>query len=190
MTGDHYREELPVSVVSQAAAMLNALSSPSRLALLCTVAQRSAAGQDCSLTAVAEVLGLPMKALVKEVARLQDCGLLKVADRTLSADLTALRGTADALVDDLPAARLLRMAPDLSRYFVHGRLVGVTFDHSVQLRLAPLLAQLLPGDRVLTEAEVNEALNQVHDDHAALRRMLVDLGQLTRDGAANYRRAG
>jgi hypothetical protein len=53
-----------------------------------------------------------------------------------------------------------------------------------------MLARLLPDDRALTEAEVNHLLNQVHDDHAYLRRMLVDFGQLTRDGSANYRRAG
>ena len=179
-----------MSVVSQAAAMLNALSSPNRLALLSTVSARAAAGQDCSLTSLAAALDLPMKALVKEVARLQECGLLSIDGRTVSADLTALRGTADALGDELPVARLLTMAPDLSRYFVHGRLASMNLDHSVRLRLAPLLARLLPDDRALTEAEVNDLLHQVHDDHATLRRMLVDLGQLTRDGAADYRRAG
>ena len=60
----------------------------------------------------------------------------------------------------------------------------------MKLKLAPMLAKLLPDDRALTEAEVNDLLNQVHDDHAYLRRMLVDFGQLTRDGSANYRRAG
>jgi uncharacterized protein DUF2087 len=179
-----------MSVVSQAAAMLHALSSPSRLALLSAVTARADAGQDCSLTALAAVLDLPMKALVKEVARLQECGLVSLDGRTVTADVKALRGMAEALVDELPVARLLSMAPDLSRYFAHGRLASVQLDHSVWLRLAPLLARLLPDDRALTEAEVNELLHQVHDDHAALRRMLVDLGQLTRDGAADYRRAG
>jgi uncharacterized protein DUF2087 len=87
-----------MSVNSQASAMLNALASPGRLALLCTVAERQAAGADCSLGAIAGALDIPMK--------------------------------------------------------------------------------------------VNAALNQVHDDHAYLRRMLVDFGQLTRDGSADYRRAG
>jgi DNA-binding transcriptional ArsR family regulator len=179
-----------MSVVSQGAAMLNALSSPSRLALLSAVSARAAAGQDRSLASLAAALDMPMKTLVKEVARLQDCGLVSLDGRTVTAHLTALRATADAMVDELPVARLLTMAPDLSRYFVHGRLARTNLDHSVQLRLAPLLARLLPDDRALTEAEVNELLHQVHDDHATLRRMLVDLGQLSRDGAADYRRAG
>jgi hypothetical protein len=67
---------------------------------------------------------------------------------------------------------------------------ALTVDHQVKLKLAPLLARLLPGDRSLSEAEVNAVLNQVHDDHAYLRRMLVDFGQLTREGSADYRRAG
>jgi hypothetical protein len=179
-----------MSVNSQASALLNALASPARLALLSAVAQRQATGADRSLGAVAEALGVPMKMLVKDVARLVDCGLLSIADRTLSANLPVLKATATALVDELPIARLLTMAPDLERYFVNGRLAGLTVDHTVKLRLAPLLARLLPDDRVLSEAEVNAVLNQVHDDHAYLRRMLVDCGQLTRDGSAGYRRAG
>ena len=179
---------MPVN--SQAAAMLTAVASPARLTLFATVVQWQAAGQPCSFEALAEALGVPLKSLVKDVARLQDCGLIRVGNRMLAADLPALKATADALIDELPIARLLSTAPDLQRYFANGRLTELNVDHTVKLRLAPLLARLLPDDRALTEAEVNELLNQVHDDHAYLRRMLVDFGQLTRDGAANYRRAG
>jgi len=176
--------------ISRSAAMLAALSSPERLTLLATVSARAAAGQSCSLPAISEALAMPMRTLVKEVARLEDCGLLKVRDRILSADLPALRIASDALLGELPIARLLITAPELERYFANGRLTELTVDHSVKLKLAPMLAKLLPDDRALTEAEVNDLLNQVHDDHAYLRRMLVDFGQLTRDGSANYRRAG
>lgn len=175
---------------SQAAAMLTALSSPDRLALLSAIATRVAEGSDCSLEALSADLGMPMKTLVKEVARLQDCGLLVIAGRTVAADLDALRAMAGRLTGELPITGLLSTAPELERYFTHGRLTELTVDHSVKLKLAPLLARLLPEDRALTEAEVNTLLNQVHDDHAYLRRMLVDFGQLTRDGATNYRRAG
>lgn len=176
--------------ISRSAAMLAALSSPDRLTLLATVSARASAGQDCSLSAVSDALDMPMKTLVKEVARLEDCGLLKVRDRILTADLTALRLASDALLGELPIARLLTTAPELERYFANGRLTELTLDQSVKLKLAPMLAKLLPDDRALTEAEVNGLLRQVHDDHAYLRRMLVDFGQLTRDGSANYRRAG
>jgi hypothetical protein len=180
-----------VSTNSHAAALLTALASPARLRLLSTVAERSAAGADCSLAAVAAALDIPVKALVKEVARLQDGGLLVLrGDRTLEADLAPLKAAAEALVGDLPIAGLLSTAPELERYFVNGRLTDLTVDHTVKLKLAPLLARLLPDDRSMTEAEVNATLGQVHHDHAYLRRMLVDFGQLTRDAGANYRRAG
>ncbi len=176
-------------VTSQAAGMLRALASPVRLTLLSLVVQRQAAGEDCSVTALAEATGTPVRTLLKDVTRLQAAGLLRRGPG-LSADLPALRATADALVGELPIARLLTTAPDLGRYFANGRLTDLTVDQSVKLRLAPLLAQLIPDDRALTEAEVNDLLHQVHDDHAYLRRMLVDFGQLTRDGTTNYRRAG
>jgi hypothetical protein len=176
--------------ISRSAAMLAALSSPERLILLATVSARATAGQNCSLTAVSEALDMPMRTLVKEVARLTDCGLLKVRDRILSAEVSALRTAAEALLAELPIARLLTTAPELERYFTNGRLTELAVDHSVKLKLAPMLAKLLPDDRALTEAEVNDLLSQVHDDHAYLRRMLVDFGQLTREGSANYRRAG
>lgn len=179
-----------MQVTTQAAGMLRALASPVRLTLLSLVVQRQAAGEDCSLTALAEATGTPMRVLLKDVARLQQSGLLTRGDRTVSADLSALQTTADALVEKLPITGLLATAPDLRRYFADGRLISLTVDHTVKLQLAPLLARLLPDDRALTEAEVNDRLRQVHDDHAALRRMLVDFGQLTRDGGANYRRAG
>jgi hypothetical protein len=42
-------------------------------------------------------------------------------------------------------------------------------------------------DRQYAEAEVNELLTSFHDDHAALRRYLVDEGFLERQGGV-YRR--
>jgi hypothetical protein len=125
------------------------------------------------------------------VTRLRECGALALRDgRVLAADLDRLTRTADALVDQLPITGLLAGAPELRRYFANGRLTALPADRTVQLTLAPLLARLLPDDRPLTEAEVNAVLRQVHPDHAALRRLLVDFGQLTRDGAADYRRSG
>jgi hypothetical protein len=62
---------LLLSANSQAAAMLSALSWPGRLTLLSTVARRQDSGQDRSLVAVADVLRVSVRALVKEVARLQ-----------------------------------------------------------------------------------------------------------------------
>ena len=45
-----------------------------------------------------------------------------------------------------------------------------------RLRLARLLARLLPAGRSLSEAEVNRLLGAVHPDFATTRRLLLDCG--------------
>ena len=47
---------------------------------------------------------------------------------------------------------------------------------------------LLRPTRTYDEPAVNDVLRQVHDDFAALRRLLVDEGVMTRDQASVYRR--
>jgi hypothetical protein len=42
--------------------------------------------------------------------------------------------------------------------------------------------------RTYDEPAVNNVLRQVHDDFAALRRLLIDEGIMTRDRASVYRR--
>ncbi|RKS78809.1 hypothetical protein BZB76_0243 [Actinomadura pelletieri DSM 43383] len=172
---------------SRAAAQLTALTSPARLSLLTAVATHEQNGGDRSLTAIATALGLTVKALLKEAVRLQEAGLLTMRGQVLSTNLTALRATADLLVQDLPMTRLLRSEPELERFFKHGRLVDLPDKPDVLERLGRLLVQLLPTDRVLTEAEVDRRLAEVHDDHAALRRLLVGLRLVARDAGSDYR---
>ncbi|WP_199487268.1 DUF2087 domain-containing protein [Actinomadura spongiicola] len=174
---------------SRAAAQLTALTSPARLSLLTAVATHERNGGDRSLTAIATALGLTVKALLKEAVRLQEAGLLTMRGQVLSTNLTALRGTADVLVQDLPMTRLLRSEPELERFFKQGRLVDLPDKPDVLERIGRLLVQLLPTDRVLTEAEVDRRLAEVHDDHAALRRLLVGLRLVTRDAGSDYRRS-
>lgn len=174
---------------SRAAGQLTVLSSPVRLRLLAAVADSEENDGDRSLTAIADTLGLTVKALMKEAVRLQDAGLLTMNGRVLSTNLPALRETADALVGDLPMTRLLRSDPDLERFFKHGRLVGLPDKPDVLRRIGRLLVELLPPDRTLTEAEVDRRLAEVHDDHVTLRRLLVDLRLVTRDAGSNYRRS-
>ena len=52
-----------------------------------------------------------------------------------------------------------------------------------------LAAKFEPG-RVYTEPEVNDVLNQVHPDHAALRRYLVDDLFLAREDSRYWRSGG
>ncbi|MGP4112779.1 DUF2087 domain-containing protein [Streptomyces sp. 4N509B] len=79
---------------------------------------------------------------------------------------------------------------DVSALFVKGRLVAIPRKTARREQLLTHLAQtLFDPDLAYSEPEVNEALKTVHDDHAALRRYLVEAGLLvrTRDGDIYYR---
>ncbi|MCP3820935.1 DUF2087 domain-containing protein [Streptomyces sp. A3M-1-3] len=78
------------------------------------------------------------------------------------------------------------LPPQLQRLFSRGRLTAIPVRTALRRELLEYLAEsrFEPG-RSYSEAEVNEAIQQVHDDSAALRRYLVIDGLLsrTRDGS-------
>jgi hypothetical protein len=58
------------------------------------------------------------------------------------------------------------------------------------MELLRFVAERFEPGRAYGEPEINALLREVHDDHAALRRYLVDAGLLVRDDAGtSYRRA-
>ncbi|MCK1798625.1 DUF2087 domain-containing protein [Streptomyces sp. XM4193] len=82
-------------------------------------------------------------------------------------------------------------AAPLANHFRDGRLVNIPRKQARRAALLDHLARtLFAPDREYAEQAVNDALSTVHDDHAALRRYLVEGGLLvrTRDGSS-YRRA-
>ena len=75
------------------------------------------------------------------------------------------------------------------RNFVEGGRLTRLPARSAQRRvILEYVAGRFETDRHYAEAEVNELLNSLHDDHAALRRYLVDERLLERKGGV-YRRA-
>ena len=75
--------------------------------------------------------------------------------------------------------------------FRRGRIVAIPRTPELRLSLLRHLAGRFEPGRTYREPEVNAVLREVHDDHAALRRYLVDEGLLVRsDDGASYRRAG
>ena len=124
----------------------------------------------------AEPGGLPADGVpAKLVKRLVDAGLVTVA------------GDHYRVVPEVFRDALVKTPVDpLDALFSRGRLV--TVPHSGkrrQLLLAHLAERFEPG-RLYTEQDVREKLSMVHDDHATLRRYLIDEGLLQRsnDGAA------
>ncbi|WP_410638978.1 DUF2087 domain-containing protein [Amycolatopsis sp. lyj-346] len=148
-------------------ALVSALADPDRLQLFA----RICAAPD----------GLETSAATAKLAkRLVDAGLVTVAgDRYRAVPSVFREALAKAPVDPLDAL------------FRHGRLVSIPHSgRRRQLLLAYLADRFEPG-RLYTEQDVREKLSMVHDDHATLRRYLVDEGLLQRsnDGGAYGRPA-
>jgi hypothetical protein len=81
--------------------------------------------------------------------------------------------------------------PTVLRAFVRdGRITSIPAQHSKRLVLLDMLSQQFEPGRRYTEAQVNAVLQRWHDDHAALRRYLVDDGFLDRDAGQYWRTGG
>ena len=85
-------------------------------------------------------------------------------------------------------------APDrelLRRFFgADGRLLTMPTRHLKRLSVLDHVAQRFELGRTYDEREVDAILKAVHEDHAALRRYLVDDGFLTREAGVYWRSGG
>jgi hypothetical protein len=160
--------------------VLQALSDPARLALLARIAEAGDAG--CPLEAAAP----DPRAARKQVARLSAAGLVEARGTAFVARLDRIR----AAVDELAGADDEGGGPARVRaLFSRGRLVEIPRAPELRLELLRHLAERFEPGRAYAEGEVNAVLRDVHDDHAALRRYLVDARLLVRDDAGtSYRR--
>lgn len=177
-----------MSDLRAAATLLSVLASADRLELLSFVVRANENCDDCTASAAAAATGRDTRSVMRDAARLMECGLLRIDGSGMTARLASLREAADHIDSTFPVAALLAGEPDLARLFSHGQLVAVPDNPALRLRLARLLARLLPAERSLSEAEVNRLLGAVHPDFAATRRLLVDCGLVTRGAGHDYRR--
>jgi hypothetical protein len=159
--------------------VLQALSDPARLRLLVRIADAGDTG--CALEDAAS----DPRAARKQVARLSAAGLVEARGAGFVARLDRIR---DA-VDELAGADEPGGPGRLGALFTRGRLVEIPRAPELRLELLRHVAERFEPDRDYREPEVNALLREVHDDHAALRRYLVDARLLVRDDAgAAYRR--
>lgn len=71
-----------------------------------------------------------------------------------------------------------------------GRITAIPSKHAKRLEFLDWLAEdFEPGERY-PEAQVNLILGRRHDDHAALRRYLVEMGFLEREDNVYWRCGG
>ena len=71
-----------------------------------------------------------------------------------------------------------------------GRLAQIPVRRAKRLLLLDYIAQVFVPGRRYSEAEVNAVLRAFHDDHAALRRYLVDEDFMSREGGCYWRTGG
>jgi len=78
----------------------------------------------------------------------------------------------------------------LRAFIKDGRITAMPAKRSRRLVLLGYVAQLFEIGVRYREQDVNRILNSVHDDHAALRRYLVDEGFLSREHGEYWRSGG
>ena len=89
------------------------------------------------------------------------------------------------------AAGLLADPPDQVRAFIRdGRITALPAKRSRRRLLLDQVAQAFEPGRKYPEAEVDQVLKAVFDDHCALRRYLIDEEFMSRTAAGLYWRAG
>jgi hypothetical protein len=86
---------------------------------------------------------------------------------------------------------LNRDLPSQLRPFVRdGRISAFPAKRAIRLLLLDEVAQAFEPGRRYPERAVNEILKALHDDHAALRRYLIDEDLLSRTPDGTYWRSG
>ncbi|WP_245927174.1 DUF2087 domain-containing protein [Nocardioides silvaticus] len=88
-------------------------------------------------------------------------------------------------------ARPVDESETLRRFFsADGRLHTMPTKHVKRRFVLDHVAQRFEPGRKYAEREVDAVLKEVHEDHAALRRYLVDDGFLTREAGIYWRSGG
>jgi hypothetical protein len=172
-----------IDVVTSATTLIGLLADEQRLRVFSAVALGAR-----TIDAVAETAGLDVATVQAVLPRLVGAGLVEQRDG-LQVPLGVLRAAArERPVRNRGMADATAEQQRVLRNFVEdGRLSRLPARHG-QLRIVlDYVAGRFETEREYREAEVNEVLHELHDDHAALRRYLVDEGLLERSGGV-YRR--
>jgi hypothetical protein len=170
--------------------LLRTLLEPARLAVVGAVV-----GAPREADEVAETTGVDRDEVIRTLAPLVQAGLVVRVGQRFQLDEEAWR----AVVHQLPRAAPLdpriafgmtdEEAEVLGRFFSGERLLELPAQRRKRLVVLERLALEFEPGRRYDEAEVNKILRRFHDDHATLRRALVDESFLDRD-AGRYWRAG
>jgi hypothetical protein len=145
-------------------------------------------------SAVESATGLPARVVEPAIRRLQQGGLLTVADGELGATAETFKDAVRrhaAPADPQPPLDPDRQRDLILRTFISdGRLTQIPAAQAKRsVVLEHIASAFEPGIRY-SEREVDAILRAWHDDHAALRRYLVDADLLSRDNNVYWRSGG
>jgi hypothetical protein len=172
--------------------ILRALADPDRLAIAGLLARG-----DRTVAELREELGLPDKRLRIHLTRLTAAGVARLAEdrRTYRLDPETLRWAAEQVGPPRGAGMALGAATEdeevvLRTFFRDGRLTEIPTKRTKRrIVLERIALEFEPGRR-FDEKEVNAIVGVFFNDHAALRRYLVDEGFLDRDHGVYWRAGG
>jgi len=172
--------------------ILRALADPERLRIAGALA-----ADDAAATALAESLELPLARVRRHLTRLADAGVARLRPdrRTYRLDQETLRWAAEQVGPPRDARISLGAANEdeeavLRAFFRDGRLSEIPMKVSKRrIVLERIALEFEPGRRY-DEREVNAVVGAFFNDHAALRRYLVDEGFLDRKTGVYWRAGG
>ncbi|MEO3744317.1 DUF2087 domain-containing protein [Plantactinospora sp. B5E13] len=169
--------------------LVGLLAEPDRLATFAAVVLGAADQAE-----IVARTGLPVRTVAAALRRLESGGLVETVDGRTVAVVDAFRAAVRARPSAPPDPAELdpdRATAAVLRTFVRdGRISQLPAARGKRrLLLEHLVTIFEPGVRY-PEAEVNTLLRAWHDDHAALRRYLVDEDLLTRRDGVYWRSGG
>ncbi|MDP9185219.1 MAG: DUF2087 domain-containing protein [Actinomycetota bacterium] len=172
--------------------IVRALADPDRLAIAGVLAR-----SDRTAGELAAELDLPARRVRAHLGKLTAAGVASVADdrRTYRLDRETMRHAAELVGPPREAGLALGAATDdeelvLRTFFRSGRLTEIPMKRSKRrIVLGRVALEFEPGRRY-DEKEVNVIVGAFFNDHAALRRYLVDEGFLDRDHGIYWRTGG
>lgn len=184
--------------VAELLAFFKALSDANRLRIVALLAK-----EPLSVEQLAEMLGLSSSTVSHHLARLSEVGLVSArAEGYYSVyrlELDALTAMAQRLLskETLPA---IAADVDMDAYerkvlnsylSSDGRLKALPTQEKKERIILAHIVQAFEAGRRYPEKEVNQILSRFHEDTATLRRRLVALGFMQREGGAGaYWRTG
>ncbi len=174
------------ATLATAASLLTTLADPDAVRMLGWMLERDPDGERAAVGRCGQSLGLDPKSTARLYGRLTAVGLIASDGPRIEVRTDLLRDAAHELDALNPVLRRLEDFPHLRGLFSHGRLTSIPVEDAHLDDLAYFLASFFDRGVCYCEAEVNETVRDVHDDVATLRRLMVDVGVMTRDRDSVY----